>query len=523
MKRTSILSTVGILLIVAVLVLVNLIANSAFVRLDLTDGKIYSLSKASKKVVGSLDEPLTVKVYASKNLSPQLNDVKRYLNDLLSDYRTYGHGKFRYAFIDPGSDEKLEKEAQRYRIPPFQENVWNKDKLELKRVYLGLVMLYKDKQQAISTIQSTNALEYNITSIIKRMTHQQDRTVGFVTGHGEPTIDKDMGQLSQLLRSNYQVETVDLTAGIPDAGKYDALLLVAPTTEVPDSHLVLLDQYLMQGGGLGIFFSPVNTDLQRGYAVPRGFTLGRLTAPYGVAIMANLVADQNANMINIQERRGFFTIQNTISYPFFPNISLFTKDQPIVSNLDLVSLFFASQIDTSLRSKDVHTTITPLMMSSDRSMVQVRRFNINVDNKWTPGQFTDSSRVLAVAVDGPFLSAWKDRPVQATWAVKKDSLLKESLPGARMVVVGDGNFMRDAYMTTPANLYFVLNTVDWLAGDTDLIQLRSREVAMRPLAEISDSQRSVWKYFNWFAPPLVSILIGIVYWQLRRRRRNREA
>jgi gliding-associated putative ABC transporter substrate-binding component GldG len=523
MKRTSILSTVGILLVVAVLVLLNLIANTAFVRLDLTDGKVYSLSKASKKVVGNLQEPLTVKVYASKNLSPQLNDVKRYLNDLLSDYRTYGHGKFRYEFIDPGSDDKLEKEAQRYRIPPFQENVWNKDKLELKRVYLGMVMLHEDKQEAIPTIQSTNALEYNITSIIKRMTDQQDRTVGFVTGHGEPDLDKEMSQLAQLLRSNYQVETVDLASGVPDVNKYDALLLVAPTTEVPDSQLVLLDQYLMNGGGLGLFFSPVNADLQHGYAAPRGFNLTRLTAPYGFSIMADLVADQNANMINIQERRGFFTIQNTVAYPFFPNVATFTKDQPIVSDLDLVSLFFASEIDTSLRQKDAQTVITPLMMSSNKSMVQKSPFNIGVDTKWLPAQFNEPSKVLAVAVEGPFASAWKDRPVQPTWAVRKDSMMTGSLPGARIVVVGDGNFLRDAYMTTPSNLYFVLNSVDWLSGDTDLIQLRSREVASRPLAEISDSQRSAWKYFNWFVPPLAAVLIGLVYWQLRRRRRKREA
>lgn len=523
MKRTSILSTVGILLIVAVLVLVNLIANTLFVRLDLTEGHVYSLSKASKKVVGNLHEPMTVKVYASKNLSPQLNDVKRYLNDLLADYRTYGHGKFRYEFIDPSSDDKLEQEAQRYRIPPFQENVWNKDKLELKKVYLGMVLLHEDKQETIPTIQSTSALEYNVTSIIKRMTDQQDRTVGFITGHGEPDLDKEMSQVSQLLRGNYQVQTVDLNQGVPDVNKYDALLLVAPTTEIPDSQLVLLDQYLMNGGGLGIFYSPVNADLQRGYAAPRGFNMARMTAPYGFSISSTLVADQNANMINIQERRGFFTIQNTVAYPFFPNIQDFAKNNPIVADLDLVSLFFPSYIDTSLHKDGVTTTITPLMMSSDKTMVQKSPYNISVDTKWTPEQFDQPSQVLAIAVDGPFASAWKDRNIPATWAVNKDSLMTGSLPGARMVVVGDGNFVRDAYMTTPSNLYFVLNTVDWLCNDTDLIHLRSREVSMRPLAEISDAQRSGWKYFNWFGPPVAAILIGLVYWQIRRRRRNREA
>jgi len=523
MKRTSLMSGIGILLIVVLLVLVNLIANTAFLRFDLTEGNIYSLSKASKKVAGNLEDPLTIKVFASENLSPQLNDVKRYLNDLLSDYQTYGHGKFRYEFIDPASDEELEKEAQGYRVPPFQENVWNKDKLELKRVYLGMVLLYGDKQETIPTIQTTSGLEYNITSMIKRMTQQQEQTVAFLTGHGEPDMNEEMQQLVQLLKGNYVVRTLDLSTETPDPENINALVIASPIEEIPDSQLVLIDQYLMKGGSVGLFFSPVECDLQRGTAKARGFNFAEMTVPYGFAINANLIADKNANMINIQERRGFFTIQNTITYNFFPNITQFSAENPTVTDLDLISLFFPSEIDTSNHLAGSTGKVTPLFWSSDNSFVQTRPFSINVDNQIPEEKFTDSSRVLAAAIEGPLQSMYKEAELPANSPINKDELVTESPAGTRMIVVGDGLFLRDSYMTTPANLYFALNSVDWLMGDTDLIQLRSREVALRPLAEISDGQRSFWKYFNWFGPPIAAILIGIVYWQIRKRRRNREA
>src|SRR3972149_207272 len=119
MKKTGIVSSIGILLVIGVLILLNLIANTRFFQLDLTEGKIYSLSQASKQVVSNLEDPLTIKVFASENLSAQLNDVKRYLNDLLAGYRAYGGGNLHYEFVNPGNDEELEKEAQGYRIPPF--------------------------------------------------------------------------------------------------------------------------------------------------------------------------------------------------------------------------------------------------------------------------------------------------------------------------------------------------------------------------------------------------------------------
>lgn len=523
MKKKSISTTVGILLILGIVVMINLIANTMFARLDLTDGKVYSLSKASKQVVAQLNEPVTVKVFASKNLSPQLNDVKRFVNDLLSGYKTYGKGNFRYEFINPGTDEDLEREAQDYRIPPFQENVWNKDKLELKKVYLGAVFIYGDRQETIPTLRSTSGLEYNITSLIKRLSSQQEMTVGFLTGHGEASPAEGMQRSSEILKSNYNVTTVDLASEdrVPD--DVDALLIIGPNQSVDSLSQFKIDQFIMAGKPVGFFYSPVETDIQKSFARNRPLGMDQWTSHYGFRVNSDLISDANCNMINIQERRGFFTIQNTINYPQFPNVITFNETHPVVSELDMISMFFPSSIDTTLwREKNVN--MTPFMFSSGKTMVQSGRYNIAPAKEINESVFDRANLPLAASLTGSFESAFNEIPVgndgsRIAW---DRDLIAKSPEQTRLLVVGDGNLVKDDYLQNPSNVYMLLNAVDWLVGDTDLIQLRSREVRIRPLKDISDGQKQFWKYINWFLPPIIAILIGLVYWQVRRNRRYGE-
>ncbi|MBZ0263883.1 Gldg family protein [bacterium] len=525
MKKTSIISTVGILLIAAVLVLVNLIANTRFFQLDLTEGKVYSLSQASKQVVSSIEDPLTIKVFASENLSAQLNDVKRYLNDLLAGYRSYGGGELRYEFVNPGDDEELEQEAQSYRIPPFQENVWNKDQLELKKVYLGLVILYGDKQETIPMVRSTSGLEYNLTSMIKRVTSQQSLKVGFLQGHGEPSPFESMQQANGALESNYQVTAVDLTTDEEIPADLDALIIAGLTEEIPDDQKLKIDQYIMKGGSVGWFMSKIAADLQQSTATKKQLKIDEWNEHYGFRINNDLVADWNAGMVNIQQRVGFFQVQNQVKYPFFPIIQKFNPNNVISDNLEVLTMFFPSSIDTNLAGER-GMKITPLFFSSERTKVETSRFDINATQEFSPEGFNNSHVALCATLEGKFTSYFADKDIpedaDGNPVANKDDLLLESPVGSRMVVAGDGKLFLDDYLTTPANVYVLLNSIDWLVGDTDLISLRSREISMRPLKDIPEGQKEVWKYVNWFLPPILIILLGLVYWQIRRNTRVRE-
>ncbi len=141
-KSTWSVSNVSTLLVIAaILVVVNLIGLKIFARADLTEQSIYTLSQASRGVVGNLSDRLTVKAYFTKDLPAPYNANSRYVRDILEDYRTYGNGNFYYEFVDPADEEQLEKEAQGYRVQPAQVNVMEKDALQLKKVYMGLVLI----------------------------------------------------------------------------------------------------------------------------------------------------------------------------------------------------------------------------------------------------------------------------------------------------------------------------------------------------------------------------------------------
>ena len=86
-------------------VLVNLAGITLFFRIDLTGDKIYSISEASRQVVSTLSEPLTIDVFFTKNLPAPYNNHERYLRDLLEEYAISASKYFNYRFYDVSPDE----------------------------------------------------------------------------------------------------------------------------------------------------------------------------------------------------------------------------------------------------------------------------------------------------------------------------------------------------------------------------------------------------------------------------------
>jgi hypothetical protein len=190
------------------------VSSNLFGRIDLTDGRIYSLNDASKRIVGKLDDTFLVKAYFSKNLPSPYNANSKYVQDKLEEYRAYGKGRFRFEFVDPGDDAKLEEEAQKHRIPPVQVQVVEQDQFQAKKAYMGLVFLYQDRQETIPVVDNPIGLEYEVTSAIKKLTSDDDQlpVVGFLSGHGEPGLDR-LSIVQQVFAKQYRLQDVNLADG----------------------------------------------------------------------------------------------------------------------------------------------------------------------------------------------------------------------------------------------------------------------------------------------------------------------
>jgi ABC-type uncharacterized transport system involved in gliding motility auxiliary subunit len=169
-----------------IVVLVNVAGITLFFRLDLTANKMYSISEASKKVVSTLSEPLTVKVFFTKTLPAPHNNTERYIHDLLEEYGIYANRFFNYRFYDVSVEEgELSKETQEnqklannYGIHPVQIQAIEKDEVKFQRAYMGLVLIHGDLIERIPTISTTEGLEYKMTTAIQKLNNKVSALLG---------------------------------------------------------------------------------------------------------------------------------------------------------------------------------------------------------------------------------------------------------------------------------------------------------------------------------------------------------
>jgi ABC-2 type transport system permease protein len=171
---------IKLLLYLFVVVLVNLAGLTLFFRLDLTRNKSYSLSEASRNVVATLSEPLTVKVFFTKDLPAPYNNTQRYLQDLLNEYALQNKKYFKPQIynVNPdsetiGDDTQDNREmARNYGIFPVQIQMVDNDEVKFKHAFMGLVLIHGDTIERIPTITSTDGLEYQLTTAIQKLNHK---------------------------------------------------------------------------------------------------------------------------------------------------------------------------------------------------------------------------------------------------------------------------------------------------------------------------------------------------------------
>jgi len=163
-----------------IVVLANIVGMTFFFRVDLTKNKLYSLSDASKRVVSTLSEPLTINVFFTKNLPAPHNNTKQYLHDLLQEYSISANRYFNYRFYDVSPDEgEVNQEAKgnqelarNYGINPVQIQCVEKDEIKFQKAYMGLVLVHGDLIERIPTITSTEGLEYRLTMAIYKLNNK---------------------------------------------------------------------------------------------------------------------------------------------------------------------------------------------------------------------------------------------------------------------------------------------------------------------------------------------------------------
>lgn len=513
---------IRVAIVAGILILLNFVSVRLFGRLDLTRNNLFTLSDASKNLVKSLDDRLTIKAYFTEELPAPYNNIRRTVLDQLNEYKAYSGGNLQFDFINP-TGEKGEQEAQQQGIQPVQVQAIKDDKLELVRGYLGLVFMYEDRREVIPVVQNTSTLEYDISSTIKRLTQKSRKKVAFLAGQGESGTDQ-MRRAHDMLSRQYDVQTIDFSAGQPIGHDIAVLLIVSPTQPFSETAKYKIDQYIMRGGKVAFLLNKVDADLRQQFGRELDLKLEDLLEHYGLRINPDLVRDAQCAPINIVQQQGTFSIQSQVPFPYIPVASTFSPENMAVQNLQSVVLFFVSSVDTTaLAPKGLRGEI--LMRSSKRSGRQSQVFYFNPMQEYQPEMFTEQQIPLAATVAGTFNSFYAGKPVPVDTGANAlppvgNATIATAQMETRIVLVGDGDFMKDQYLGGRDNITFFANLVDYLADDAGLITIRSKDVSLPPLEQVSDGIKKVVKFGTMLVPPLMVIGFGLIRWKIRKAKRK---
>ena len=144
------------IIVLGIIAVLNFFFLRHFYRIDLTQDKRYTLTPATKEVLGNLDDLVTIKLYFSGKLPPYLVTLRRDVVDILDEFQAYAGNNISIEFIDPTDNPALQQELRFMGIPQIQLNIIEKDQAQLTNVYLGLALFYADKKEVIPFISSIN-------------------------------------------------------------------------------------------------------------------------------------------------------------------------------------------------------------------------------------------------------------------------------------------------------------------------------------------------------------------------------
>jgi gliding-associated putative ABC transporter substrate-binding component GldG len=486
-----------ILLVAGIIVLLNILASRFYLRLDLTEDKRYTLSRATKDILENLNDPVTVTAYFSEGLPPNIDQARRSFRELLSEYAMRSKGNVVYEFVNPNEDAQTEQMALQNGISPVVINVREKDQSVQKKAFLGAVLRYGENTEVIPFIQPGSAMEYTLSSGIKKITTADKNLIGFIQGHGEPSTSM-MWQAMEGLQVLNEVEGVNLTDSTYLA-KYKTLALIAPTDSIPDHHLNMLDEYLAGGGNMIVAINRVDGDLNQGVGTEITTGLESWLAQKGIEVENSFIVDANCGSVSVVQQQGIFSFTSQVEFPYLPVLNTF-EEHPVTSGLETVIMQFASPINYT---GDTTLHFQPLVLSSELSGVQNMPVYFNIQRQWDRADFPMQNLVAAAMLEGK---------------ITGDNQ-------AKLVVIGDGDFAvngqsQQAQQLSPDNVNLLVNTIDWLSDDTGLIDLRTRGVTSRLLEQIEDGKKNFLKWLNLLLPVVLIVIYGL--YRIQRNRIIRE-
>jgi ABC-type uncharacterized transport system involved in gliding motility auxiliary subunit len=443
-------ATIYILVVLAVVVVANILADRYNRSYDATSNKRYSLSEETQKIVGDLKQDATITYF---NVSTRFVQG----HDLLSEYANLSP-KVTVKYVDVDKDPEAARAAGIDHIPA--------------------VTVATDGR----TNQAAEVTEQAITGAFIRDISGNTRSVCFVTGSGEHSIDDSgangLSDLKQMLGDDdYQTETINLVASDTIPASCTAVVVAGPTTNYLQPAVNAIKTYVENGGrAMFMLGAPLHFGPQ---PIPDNDALTSVLQSWGVTADQDLVLDLNP----VGQLFGVG-----------PDVPLAHdySSQPIVANMKQITTGFPIARSLTV-ANGAKTSVRQLFESSDSSIATTDlnspRVNVRDPNNRR----------------GPFVLA-----AAGTYAVGKPN------EQGRFVVVGSSDWATNKFVgQLNGNGDLAANAINWLCSDEELISIRPKPPEVQHIT-MTAAQMTMVRLVSQFVLPLIVIVAGIVIWWRRR-------
>lgn len=505
------LGIIGLAVAAVLFLAVNIAANGALrgVQLDLTENRLYTLSDGTRRTLSAIDEPVTVRLYFSRNLAeaaPRYGAYYARVRELLQRYADLARGKLRLELLDPEPFSDAEDRAVAdglQGLPVTQAGDLG---------YFGLAAdNATDGRAAIPffNLEREPFLEYDLTKLIYGLAKAELPKLGLINalppagGTGafggpaaEPMI---LAQLQEV----FAVERLEADLAAVPAG-INVLAVLDAGRLGPDA-LRAIDRFVHQGGRALVFADPYLESAQAGPPPETEAAAGdldRLLAAWGVRLVPDKVAGDLDAARRVSTGQRGATIGDYVAWLGLGE-GAFEAGDPVFSNVERLNFASAGILEPV---EGATTTVAPLIQTGPRAMaIALERIRFMPDINQLLRDFRPAGQrlTLAARIRGPARPAFADpQPGPAPEEAKPAEAGQGDAKPIDVLVVADADLLYDRFWVTSADFFgeqvlvpqasnadFVINAVENLSGSEALIGLRGRGSSYRPFTLIEAFRR----------------------------------
>ena len=531
--------TLAIVLLFVGLVLVNYLATSLPLRLDLTAESIYSLSPGTKAMLAKIGEPVTLDLYFSKDATGLPIQYKNYavrVQEMLRQYVRASHGKLTLHVVNPRPDSPQEEKATAAGLTPQVAQTGG------EQFYFGLVVTQADQQKNLPAFspQREQFLEYDLSQLIYSAQLLDKPKLGLVTSLPLQGGSAQEMQLAKIMHrpvphgqfianeweQSFQIVRIENSAAAlpPDL----AVLAVVHPLNLPPKLQYAIDQFLLSGKPVFLAVDPSSQYFKGQNGNQMGMmggpqpgvssNLRKLLDAYGIVYDAQRIVGDLENGTDLQNPQT----RQVSRFPTWISLRKGSFSPKALPTAQLTSTLFVEA--GSLSAKPGSTlTFTPLVETSEQSGEIAGMMTQFADADQLTKQVTPSGRkTIAALVTGKFKTAFPDgapaEPENKDPAKKDEpkpapapaaEFLKESKGTSTLFVVADTDWLMDDYSIQRLNYFgqaaaepindnleLAANAVEFLGGSSDLISIRANGSSLRPFAVVRQMEVEAQKKYQ---------------------------